>query len=78
MAFIADDLTKIEDAIRAHIEGKRIVSWTFSDRVERRSDTPLAELIKLRDQIKEELAAVQTDPTKRRPRLYRSRYSKGL
>ena len=78
MAFIADDLTKIEDAIRAHIEGKRVVSWTFSDRVERRSDTPLAELVKLRDQIKEEVAATQTDATKRRPRLFRSRYSKGL
>ncbi len=78
MAFNADDLTKIEDAIRSHIEGKRIITWTLSDRVERRSDTPLAELVKLRDQIKEEVAAAQTDPTKRRPRLFRSRYSKGL
>lgn len=78
MAFSASDLTKIDTAIAASRDGTRIVSLTFSDRVERRSDTPLSELLKLRNQILEEISAAETDILKRRPRLYRSRYLKGL
>ncbi len=78
MAFVASDLVLIDDAIRAHIKGTRIVSLTFSDRVERRSDTPLSELRSLRDQIIKEIESAQTDITKRRPGVFLMRHLKGL
>lgn len=78
MAFTSDDLTKVETAIRKVRDGLRLVSLTLSDRIERRTDVTLKELLDLRNQILEEIGASQTDVTKRRPRMYRSRHSKGL
>jgi hypothetical protein len=48
VAFTAADLTTVEDAIRDVTAGKRVVSITLSDRIERRTDVTLGELIKLR------------------------------
>ncbi len=78
MAFTQTDLNAVEQAIRDWRDGKAVVSLTLTDRVERRMERPLEDLLKLRDLIKESVDAGQIDITKRRPRVYRARYSKGI
>ena len=78
MAFTSSDLTAVETAIKDLAIGKRAVTFTLLDRVVRYAEAQLPDLLKLRDQIKEELGAAETDVTKRRPRVYRARHSKGL
>lgn len=78
MAFTSTDLTAVDKAIADVRDGKRLVSLTLSDRMERRTDVALNDLLKLRNQILEEISAAQTDITKRRPRVFLSRHSKGL
>lgn len=55
MAFTADDLTIVEDAIRRLAQGKRVTELRFSDRLMRYESATMDDLLKLRDQIRAEV-----------------------
>ena len=57
MAFNADDLRVVEDALRTLAMGQRITEMRFSDRVMRYESATVNDLLKLRDQVKAEIAA---------------------
>ncbi len=57
MAFNADDLRLVEDALRSLATGHRVTEMRFSDRVMRYESATVNDLLKLRDQVKTELAA---------------------
>lgn len=51
MAFTADDLTIVENAIRTLAAGKRVTELRFSDRIVRYESATMNDLLKLRDQV---------------------------
>ena len=56
MAFTADDLTIVENAIRTFAAGKRITELRFSDRTVRYESATMNDLFKLRDQVRSDVA----------------------
>lgn len=56
MAFTADDLSIVENAIRLLAEGKRVTELRFSDRVVRYESATMNDLLKLRDQVRTDIA----------------------
>jgi hypothetical protein len=80
MAWTPADLANIEQAIRDLVAGnKRTVTLTLHDRIVSYERTSLTELRALRDEMKEEVnAAAGASASQQRPRIMRSRFSKGL
>lgn len=70
MAFTAEDLNIVENAIRKLAEGKRVTELRFSDRVVRYESATLSDLIALRDTIKSDIAR-SASTGKRRSRVTR-------
>lgn len=79
LAWTEDDLTAVEEAIRARLltdqSKKSISQFVTGDRMERYRDVPLPDLMKLRDEIKEELKLAAGTP---RQRVFVGRTNKGL
>lgn len=71
MPWTEADRETVLEAMREIVAGKRVVSITTADRSETRQVANLAELQKILDSI-------STGGATHRPRLLRSRYSKGL
>lgn len=79
MAYTQDQLAQVEAAIIALGTGSRRVEIRFPDRTVRYSDTDLAALRALRDDMRNEIASAQADTAEsRRPRMFRARTSRGL
>ena len=78
MAFTENDLNETERAIVKFASGAQQQAITIGDKVEQYAIARLPELIALRDRIKLELNAANTDATKRRPMAVVTRYDSGL
>lgn len=73
MPWTQADREIILDAMRAIAKGERVTSVTTADRSETYQVATIDDLKKLLDQIE-----TSATPSTKRPRVLRSRYSKGL
>lgn len=81
MAYTADQLQQVEDAIIALAAGKRRVEVRFADRTVKYSEADLSKLQALRDTMRKEItdaAAAADASATRRPRMFRARTTRGL
>ena len=70
MAFIANDLLIVEDALRQLASGKRITEVRFSDRTVQYEAASMKDLLSLRQNIQSELANSDAQRRSRQVRLY--------
>jgi hypothetical protein len=77
MAWTQQDFENVEAAIRAVRDGQRKTSLTSDGGALTYMNTPLPDLIKLRDAIRLELNAASSGVAGR-PRIYRMRFKRGF